>query len=104
MEAVSDAAQDPLRPPSARELVVYGAAGCHLCGEAMELLRTLAPGLGLTLRYVTIEGDPELEHAHRREIPVGFLGGRKVFKYRVAPARLRRAAARRGHGVGGLRS
>jgi len=76
------------------ELVVYTGAACHLCEVAKEKLERLAPELGLTVRYVTIDGDPELERAYRLQIPVGFLAGRKIFKYRVDEARLRRAAER----------
>jgi hypothetical protein len=84
------------------ELVVYGASDCCLCEEAMAVLRELAPGLGLSLRYVGIDGQPELERLYREQVPVGFLGGRKVFKYHVDPERLRRAAAHRAsRGPGG---
>jgi hypothetical protein len=92
MESAPEA-KNACRATGARELVVYGAARCHLCDEAMDVLRILAPELGLRLRYVAIDGDPELERAHRHDIPVAFLGGRQVFKYRVDPARLRHAAA-----------
>lgn len=61
----------------------------------MALLRDLVPELGLTLRYVTIDGDPELERLFRCQIPVGFLGRRKIFKYSVDPVRLRRSVAAR---------
>lgn len=79
----------------ADELVVYGATDCCLCDEAMALLHELAPGLGLTLRYVEIDGQAELERRYREQIPVGFLGGRKIFKFRVDPERLRRAVVHR---------
>jgi len=76
-------------------LVVYGANDCCLCDQAMDLLRELAPSLGLTLRYVSIDGQPELERLYREQIPVGFLDGRKLFKFRVDAERLRRAVVRR---------
>lgn len=77
----------------ARELTVYTGADCHLCEVAHEKLDRIAPELGLAVRYVTIDGNPELERSYRLQIPVGFLAGRKVFKYRVDDARLRRVAA-----------
>ncbi len=88
------AGADATGPSRPGELVVYGARDCCLCDRALEVLRSLAPELGLTLRYVSIDGDPELEGAFRQQIPVGFLDGRKVFKFAVDPARLRRAAVR----------
>lgn len=76
------------------ELVVYCGTSCHLCERAKVDLDRLGPELGLTIRYVVIDGDPKLENAYRLEIPVGFLAGRKVFKYNIDEERLRRAAAR----------
>lgn len=81
-------------PTGPGELVVYGASDCCLCDRALEVLRSVAPELGLTLRYVSIDGDPDLERAYRQQIPVGFLDGRKVFKFTVDPVRLRRAVFR----------
>lgn len=76
-----------------RELVVYTAHGCCLCDEAREVLDELAPELGLDVSWVHIDGDPALEAAWREQIPAGVLAGRKVFKYRVDAALLRRRAA-----------
>lgn len=74
------------------ELTVYTAAACCLCDDARALLDTHAPRLGLTVRYVDITGVDELERAHRSEIPVGYLGGRKLFKYVVDVEQLQRRA------------
>ena len=80
--------------PQPTELVVYGSTDCCLCEEALAALRVVVPSLGLSLRYVRIDGRPELERAYREQVPVGFVAGRKVFKFRVDHERLRRAAAR----------
>lgn len=77
----------------ARLLTVYGAPECCLCDDAKAVLDRLAPELGLSVEHVDISGDEDLERAHRSEIPVGFLAGRKVFKYHVDEALLRRRAA-----------
>lgn len=87
---MSDA--DPADP--APELVVYTAHGCCLCDDAREVLDRLCPELGLDVRWVHIDGDPELEALWRTQIPVGLLDGRKVFKYRVDERLLRRRVAR----------
>ncbi|MFN8121327.1 MAG: glutaredoxin family protein [Thermoleophilia bacterium] len=79
---------------SAPELTVYTATGCCLCDDAREVLDRLAPELGIGVRWVHIDGDPELEARWRQEIPVGVLDGKKVFKYRVDEALLRRRAER----------
>ncbi len=83
-------------------LTVYTADGCHLCDEARPVLERLAPGLGLDVRWVRIDGDPDLEAAWRERIPAGVLEGRLVFKFRVDELLLRRRVGeirRRGRGA-----
>lgn len=77
------------------ELIVYTAPGCCLCDEAREQLDHLAPVLDATVRWVSIERDPELERCWRERIPAGTIDGRLVFKYRVDEAMLRRRIAER---------
>jgi glutaredoxin len=72
------------------QVVVYGGHGCHLCDIAMEVLERERTRLGFTLTKVDITGDSELEAAHREEIPVVFVAGRKAFKYNVDPGELER--------------
>jgi glutaredoxin len=72
------------------EVRVYSAAGCHLCDVAKEVLEGERDRLGFELVEVDISGDPALEAAHREEIPVVFVAGRKAFKFRVDAAELRR--------------
>lgn len=88
-------------PSAASELVVFTAHGCCLCDDARAVLDGLAPELGVTVRWVHIDGDPELEARWRQEIPVGILDGRKVFKYRVDERVLRNRVARARPGAGG---
>mgnify|MGYP006278630013 FL=1 len=66
-----------------RHLLVYTAPGCCLCDEARVELDALAPQLDMTVSWIDISGDPELEAEWRTQIPAGVLNGRKVFKYRV---------------------
>lgn len=77
-------------PPESLTLTVYTAHGCCLCDDAREILDRLASELALDVDWVHIDGDPELEAAWRTQIPVGVLAERKVFKYRVDEALLRR--------------
>jgi thiol-disulfide isomerase/thioredoxin len=74
-------------------LTVFTAPGCCLCDDARVVLDRLAPELGLGVEWVDITGDPELEARWRCELPAGVLGGRKVFKYHVDEALLRRRVA-----------
>jgi glutaredoxin len=61
---------------SARELVLYGRPGCHLCDEAREMLAPLvAANPDLVLREVDIEADEKLLKRFLERIPVITLDG-----------------------------
>jgi glutaredoxin len=74
-------------------VVVYHATNCHLCERALEQVRAAQAELGFELREVLIDGDPELEAAHREWIPVVEIDGRRRFTYFVQPDAFRRALA-----------
>ena len=76
--------------PSHR-LVVYSRADCHLCDVAIAALGPLLRRHGLTLEVRDVETDPDWERRYGDQVPVGFLGTRKIFKYRVDPERVERA-------------
>lgn len=69
----------------------YTRPGCHLCEEALEVLRPLLQRHGVRLRERNVEENPAWEARYGDQIPVGVLGGRKVFKYRVDASRMERA-------------
>ena len=74
-------------------LVVYHAAGCHLCERALEQVRALRDELGFELDEVAIDGDPELEERYREWLPVVELDGERLFTYYVHEDALRRRLA-----------
>jgi len=78
------------------ELVFYTAPDCCLCDEARAVLAPFERDSGLLVRSIDISGDPVLEARYRERIPVGEIGGRVVFKYRVDLGRLRRLIAAAG--------
>jgi thiol-disulfide isomerase/thioredoxin len=84
---------NPAPASGSADLVVFTAPGCSLCDKAIADLAPLAAELGLAVRVVDIADDPDLEARYRRRIPVGELGGRVVFKFRLDEARLRRVWA-----------
>jgi glutaredoxin len=71
-------------------ITLYTKSGCHLCDEAKAVLQELREKLGFELLEIDITTDPVLDEAFREEIPVGYVGGRKLFKYRVDPALIQR--------------
>jgi glutaredoxin len=78
---------------STPRLVVFHAAGCHLCERALGQLRLLREELGFELDEVAIDGDPELEARYREWLPVVELDGERLFTYYVHEDALRRRLA-----------
>jgi glutaredoxin len=65
------------------EVTLYSRPGCHLCEEAKTAIAPLLREFGATLREVNIDGDALLTGRYGSDIPVLFLGARKVAKHRV---------------------
>jgi glutaredoxin len=77
-------------------ITLYTKPGCHLCDDAKAVLQELRERLDFELLEIDITTDPVLDEAFRDEIPVGYVDGRKLFKYRVDPVLLQRQLHRRG--------
>ena len=73
------------------KLRIYFKPECHLCDDAKEIVSRVGALYPLEVETVDIEKDPEAYELYRDEIPVGFLEGRKLFKYRIDETTLRRA-------------
>jgi glutaredoxin len=71
----------------APRVVVYHAAGCHLCEQAREVLRA---ELKDAFEEVDIGGDERLEAEYREWLPVVEIDGERAFVYFVDPVALRR--------------
>jgi predicted thioredoxin/glutaredoxin len=66
--------------------ILYARQGCHLCDDALALLRQLAPRYRFRIEVVDIESDDDLMRRYLFEIPVVVVDGRAVAK---APIRRR---------------
>ena len=78
-------------------LTIYSRPGCHLCDDMKAVVARVARSTVLSIEEVDISSDPALEAQYGLEIPVLLLEGKKVAKYRIAEAELRRLLhARRG--------
>ena len=62
---------------------VYSKPDCHLCAEAMEVLRRLQDELGFELHELDITGDERLHRAYFERIPVVALDGEELCEYFV---------------------
>ncbi len=76
-----------------REVTFYTRPGCHLCEEAKTAIAPLLREFGATLREVNIDEDPALRERYAYDVPVIFLGARKVAKHRVDVKQFRRQLA-----------
>jgi glutaredoxin len=72
------------------EVVLYHAAGCHLCDRARAQVATLREELEFELREIDITDDPELEAEYREWLPVVEIDGVRAFAYYVQPDAFRR--------------
>jgi glutaredoxin-like protein DUF836 len=72
-------------------VVVFTAPGCHLCGPAVEAVRSVC---GSDFELVDISSDTELERRYRIRIPVVEVDGLERFRYEVDPEALREALDR----------
>ena len=72
------------------EVKLYTRPGCHLCEEAKAVIEPLLAEFGATLSEVNIDEDRELTERFGWDIPVIFIGERKVAKHRVDAGQFRR--------------
>lgn len=63
--------------------MVYTKPGCCLCDRVREQLKALQPVIGFEWSEVNIEEDHDAYARYKEEIPVVFVDGVKVFKYRL---------------------
>lgn len=82
-------------------MTLYTKPECELCDEAKSTLHALQREVPFEVVEIDIIGDPALYERFREEVPVAFLGDRKLFKYRVDPALLRRQLGRTRGWLGG---
>ena len=81
--------------PTALPVVeILSKPDCHLCHEAKTALLALQAQETFTLREIDITTDPTLFARYHVEIPVVFINGQKVCKYRVHPQQFLRAVQR----------
>jgi glutaredoxin len=79
-----------LAAAGALDVTLYTRPGCHLCEEAKVEMAPLLAEFGARLREVNIDEDAVLRERYGLDVPVIFLGARKVAKHRVDGKQLRR--------------
>ena len=73
-------------------LTIYSKPGCHLCDEMKSLVHRIiaeqSSDRAIALEEIDISSDSALLDRYGLEIPVLFIDGKKVAKYRVSEADL----------------
>ena len=82
--------RDPSPERPLRTLTLLSKPGCRLCDEAEAVLLEVRSEIPFTYEKVDVSGDAELTSLYGLELPVVLMGGRKIFKHRVDPGKLRR--------------
>ena len=84
-------------------LAIYSRPGCHLCDEMKVVVASAVKGAAaeVTIETIDISTSPDLEARYGLEIPVLTIDGKKVAKYRVTEAEVRRMLEARDTGAGG---
>jgi glutaredoxin len=72
-------------------VTLYTRPGCHLCEEAKAAIGPVLEEFGAVVREVNIDEETELKERYGWDIPVIFIGERKVAKHRVDVGKFRRA-------------
>jgi glutaredoxin len=85
---------EPVPAPAAGgepRVTVLSKPGCHLCENAMVVVREVCTELGVSWVEVDITADPELNARWWEQIPVTLVDGVQHDFWRVDPGRLRAA-------------
>lgn len=77
--------------PTRPTLVVYSRRKCHLCDVAKDAIDELRRRVAFDVEVRDVDADADWLEAYGDEVPVGFVGDRKVFKYRVDTDKLERS-------------
>lgn len=78
--------------PARPTVTVYTRAGCHLCEDAIAVVRAVAAGRA-HVALVDIDADPELHDRFTVRVPVVAVDGVEIAEYQVAQDQLETALA-----------
>ena len=70
-----------------RTVTVYTRQGCHLCDEAIAVVRRVADGRA-EMELVDIDTDPSLTARYTVRVPVVAVDGVEIAQYQIAPEQL----------------
>lgn len=74
-------------------VTVYSRQGCHLCDEAIAVVRRIADRRA-RVEVVDIDADPQLTERYTVRVPVIAVDGVEIAEYQIAPEQLEAALPR----------
>lgn len=77
------------RKPQTATITVYSKPDCHLCADAMSILRRLQADIGFLLQELDITAEEGLHRAYFERIPVIALEDEELCEYFVDEALVR---------------
>jgi glutaredoxin len=77
-------------------VTVYTRPGCHLCEEAIAVVRLVADGRA-DVELIDIDADPLLTERYTVRVPVVAVDGVEIAQYQIAPEQLEGALAAQPH-------
>jgi hypothetical protein len=78
--------------PAQRTITIYTRQGCHLCDDAISVVRRVASGRA-DIRLVDIDAAPHLTERYTVRVPVVAVDGVEIAEYHIAPDQLEAALA-----------
>jgi glutaredoxin len=78
------------------KLTLYSRQECCLCDEMKAIIREVALTIPLELEVIDVDASAELREKFSDEVPVLFVNGRKLFKYRVTKHELEKQLGKAG--------
>jgi glutaredoxin len=72
-----------------KRVTIYTKPGCHLCDEAIEVMRSAGCEENYTLEEMNIETDAELLERYQYDVPVITVDGVEAFRHRLTAAAFR---------------
>lgn len=72
------------------KIEIYSKEDCSLCEKAKEKILLYKDSLPIQVDEIDITKDEKLYEKFKYEIPVIFINGKKIFKYKVDTERLNR--------------
>ena len=73
------------------QLTLYSRPDCHLCDDMETTIKKISGKTSVDLEIVDISNNATLETQYGQEIPVLFINGRKVAKYKISEQELQEA-------------